>query len=180
MGIAGGSGVSSCANVVIDHNTLATAARVNGFENYACNDATFTNNAVYSNAGFGARQAPSGGSIKTNGNNGYFGNAKGARSNMPAGRADKEADPRFSHITRIEAGSPYHNAGAPGDIGANVLYRYQDGALTATPLWPWPNEERLRAEMCAQPDGRFCASGKTLTRYIWEYLGKPTPAEIYR
>jgi len=26
-------------------------------------------------------------------------------------------------------------AGADGDVGANVLYRYQDGTLTAQPLW---------------------------------------------
>jgi hypothetical protein len=26
-------------------------------------------------------------------------------------------------------------AGADGDVGANVIYRYQDGTLTSTPLW---------------------------------------------
>jgi hypothetical protein len=25
----------------------------------------------------------------------------------------------------------------------------------------------------------WCASGKTLTRYIWEYLGNPVPDHIY-
>jgi len=29
------------------------------------------------------------------------------------------------------------------DIGAEVLYRYQDGVLTNEPLWPWPMEERI-------------------------------------
>ncbi|MFH0863551.1 MAG: chondroitinase-B domain-containing protein [Candidatus Gottesmanbacteria bacterium] len=29
------------------------------------------------------------------------------------------------------------------DIGAEVLYRYQDGVLTGTALWPWPMEERI-------------------------------------
>ncbi|MBA4374489.1 MAG: hypothetical protein C0402_16690 [Thermodesulfovibrio sp.] len=31
-------------------------------------------------------------------------------------------------------------------IGAEVLYRYQDGVLTAQPLWPWPMEERIIQE----------------------------------
>jgi hypothetical protein len=36
----------------------------------------------------------------------------------------------------IPAGSPAKGAGVGGaDIGANVLYRYQDGVLTNTPLW---------------------------------------------
>jgi len=33
-----------------------------------------------------------------------------------------------------------------GDIGAEVLYRYLDGVLTSTPLWPWPMEDRIYAE----------------------------------
>jgi hypothetical protein len=38
-------------------------------------------------------------------------------------------------------------AGATGGpIGAEVLYRYQDGELTCMPLWPWPMEERILAE----------------------------------
>ncbi|MFH1956506.1 MAG: NosD domain-containing protein [Patescibacteria group bacterium] len=32
------------------------------------------------------------------------------------------------------------------DIGAEVLYRYVDGVLTGTPLWPWPMEERIKNE----------------------------------
>ena len=29
------------------------------------------------------------------------------------------------------------------NIGAEVLYRYQNGVLTSTPLWPWPMEQRI-------------------------------------
>jgi hypothetical protein len=32
------------------------------------------------------------------------------------------------------------------DIGAEVLYRYQDGVLTDVPLWPWPMEDRIYRE----------------------------------
>lgn len=31
-------------------------------------------------------------------------------------------------------------------MGAEVLYRYKDGALTRQRLWPWPMEDRIRAE----------------------------------
>ncbi len=32
------------------------------------------------------------------------------------------------------------------DIGAEVLYRYQNGVLSNVPLWPWPMEERIFKE----------------------------------
>jgi hypothetical protein len=32
------------------------------------------------------------------------------------------------------------------DIGAEVLYQYQDGKLTNEPLWPWPTEDRIYRE----------------------------------
>jgi hypothetical protein len=31
-------------------------------------------------------------------------------------------------------------------MGAQVLYRYEGGALTEVPLWPWPMEQRILAE----------------------------------
>jgi chitodextrinase len=37
------------------------------------------------------------------------------------------------------------------DIGAEVLYRYQDGVLTTQPLWPWPMEDRIFAETGVSP-----------------------------
>jgi hypothetical protein len=171
----------SCDAAVIDHNTLAFAGgRNNGYENYACRDATFTNNAAFSNGGYGARQSPTAGSTRPVKSNGYFANAAGARSNVASGDGDRNADPRFRHLLRIEADSPYRGAGTSGDIGANVVLRYQDGRLTSEALWPWPFEDRLRAEMCATPGPGFCASGKSLTRYLWEALGNPAPARFER
>ncbi len=32
------------------------------------------------------------------------------------------------------------------NIGAEIIYRYQDGVLTNVPLWPWPMENRIFAE----------------------------------
>jgi hypothetical protein len=91
-------------------------------------------------------------------------------------------------LPRIERGSFLSGSGnAGGDIGANVVNRYGvDGGrfgdsgydgLTETPLWPWPNEERIQREMCGDSGVTrgFCAA-PSLTRYIWEYLGQPMPA----
>ncbi len=38
-----------------------------------------------------------------------------------------------------------------GNIGANVLYEYQNGQLTNVPLWPWPMESRIKAELGISP-----------------------------
>jgi hypothetical protein len=105
---------------------------------------------------------------------------------------------------RIELGSVLKGTGYAGvDYGANVLYKYGlDGTfygdtgydiLTSTPLWPWPNEDRIQTEMSSnygsQNEKRgFCAIGKqldgttsiTLTSYIWEYLGNKIPNDIYK
>ena len=104
----------------------------------------------------------------------------------------------LKYLTRIEAGSSLKGTGLGGaDIGANVVFRYgKDGArhgdtdfntLSTTPLWPWPNETRIKAEMCAATTRGFCSAGTrlggagavTLTTYVWEALGYPIPADIY-
>lgn len=108
--------------------------------------------------------------------------------------SDPRADgriPSLKYLVRIEPGSKLKGSGHGGaDIGANVLYRYgADGAhygdrnfntLTSAPLWPWPNEERIKKEMCEKSgvNRGFCRA-KSLTRYIWEYLGNPMPANPY-
>ncbi|MFH1320148.1 MAG: hypothetical protein ABII90_05770 [Bacteroidota bacterium] len=33
-----------------------------------------------------------------------------------------------------------------GKVGAEVLYRYQEGTISETPLWPWPMEDRIKKE----------------------------------
>lgn len=63
--------------------------------------------------------------------------------------------------------------------------------LTSDSLWPWPYENQIKADFSEPndpPTGAypptnntkrgFCADGMTLTTYIWEYLGNPTPPEI--
>ncbi len=67
---------------------------------------------------------------------------------------DKQVDPGYD-VTKYGRGaylfvppnSPLKHAGQGGsDIGANIIYRYQDGVLTNQPLWPWPMEDRIKAE----------------------------------
>lgn len=98
--------------------------------------------------------------------------------------------PALKYLVRIEKGSPLSGNGYDGrDYGANVIKRYgADGSrygdlgyneLTDADLWPWPNEDRIKAEMSISSKRGFCADDITLTRYVWEYLGNPMPAEIY-
>ena len=123
--------------------------------------------------------------------------AKGAynQSKCADGCFDKDPrggkDPALRYLVRIEEGSPLKGAGVRGaDIGANVVLRYgREGTrfgdegyniLTNAPLWPWPNEARIKAEMCADERTRrgFC-NAPSLTRYIWDYLGNKMPDDPY-
>jgi hypothetical protein len=96
----------------------------------------------------------------------------------------------IKYPTRIEAGSALKGTGSgSGDYGANIVYQYGvDGAfagdvssntLSGTALWPWPNETRIRTEMCNGVSTNWCAGAKTFTTYVWEILGNTIPADIY-
>ncbi|MCR4346524.1 MAG: hypothetical protein NUV55_04890 [Sulfuricaulis sp.] len=114
--------------------------------------------------------------------------ATGCFSSDP--RADGKI-PSLKYLVRIEPGSKLKGSGyRGGDIGANVLYRYGvDGSrygnpdfnkLTTVPLWPWPNEERIKKEMCEKTGvARGFCKARSLTHYIWEYMGNPMPAAPY-
>jgi hypothetical protein len=83
-----------------------------------------------------------------------------------------------------------------GSHGATIEKRYGvDGTLwgetgydqlTATSLWPWPNEQRIH-DAAAESDSPaysntpargFAVPGMTLSRYIWEYLGTQCPMNM--
>lgn len=98
----------------------------------------------------------------------------------------------LTYLPRIEAASTLATAGSGGgQIGATVLYQYgtdgtfygEDGynTLTETSLWPFPYEDTMRTHMRAYSNGSadgtrgFCATGQSLSRYIWEYLGSACP-----
>lgn len=100
------------------------------------------------------------------------------------------------YLPRIEAGSTLASGGTYGQRGANILTKigtsgtlYGDTGYntdTGASLWPWPYEDRIKAEMAAVSTRGFCAAGNaldgnplTLTRYIWEILGNAMPSGIY-
>lgn len=109
----------------------------------------------------------------------------------------------LTYPLRVETGSALKGAGLSGaDMGANVEYCYGvDGTfygdtgyntLTSTPLWPWPNEAQIKADMGVAYTGivgegtpgsvttgtatrGFCAAGESLTHYIWNWFGNGSP-----
>ncbi len=102
----------------------------------------------------------------------------------------------LKYLVKIEDGSSLDGkASDGGDIGATVTKRigtsgslYGESGwntLTADNLWPFPYEDAMRADMRSfylaagalypgspAVDGKrgFCADGKTLSSYVWEYL----------
>jgi hypothetical protein len=116
--------------------------------------------------------------------------------NVVAG--DPVANGALRYVTRVESGSMLSGKGWNGsDLGASVLNRYgKDGTrhgepdfntLTGMRLWPWPNEGRIKADLCAATTRGFCSTGRrldginpvTLTSYVWEAVGQPMPVDIY-
>lgn len=108
------------------------------------------------------------------------------------------ATPSIRYPHRVEATGFLKGKGQNGsDIGANIVFRYgADGTrhgepgyntLTTSPLWPWPNEDRIKREMCTGTTRGFCSTGQrlgnlgpmTLTTYIWELFNTPLPAGVY-
>lgn len=45
-------------------------------------------------------------------------------------------------------------------------------------LWPWPYEDLIKQDMCEGVTKGWCGTNKTLTQYVWEYLGTPCPTDI--
>jgi hypothetical protein len=101
------------------------------------------------------------------------------------------------YLPRIENGSTLKTSGQGGGqkgaqivnkIGVSGTLHGEAGynAETGQSVWPWPNESRIKADFAAVNSGaRGFAVGnsldgypQTLTKYIWEYLGNPIPADI--
>ena len=100
----------------------------------------------------------------------------------------------LKYPVRIESGSPLATAGLNGavcgptiikKIGVSGTLYGETGWNTVTDenLWPFPNEDKIQQLMRYTVDGvsgwyGFCAGPKSLTQYIWGYLGN-TPPDIY-
>ncbi len=117
-------------------------------------------------------------------------------------RSDDVVTQSLKYLPRIEPGSPLKTAGANGgQMGAEIMYVIGgSGTLdgdpgwdqaTTDPIWPFPNEDVIRADMAAYAGpgaagARGFAKGnsldgtpQTLTKYVWEYLGNRIPHDIY-
>ncbi|HEX4403271.1 MAG TPA: hypothetical protein VH560_00480, partial [Polyangia bacterium] len=102
-------------------------------------------------------------------------------STVPNDATLSVTDPKLSFLTSVASGAP----------GATVVKRYVGGVLSNTNLWPFPNEDSIKSDLCMGPDGTslngtpistrthnasgWCTSGKTLTQYVWGQLGHASP-----
>ena len=108
-----------------------------------------------------------------------------------SGTNNRNVDPLTNGLLyplRVESGSYLATNQAGGQMGAKITTRIGvSGTLygetgwntdTGASLWPWPNETRIKADLSQVSTRGFCVSGMTLTKYIWEFLGNPAPAEF--
>ena len=118
--------------------------------------------------------------FNNNNNNNYV-------SGFAMGASTSLVDPKLTHIT-FNNTIPLNSlpASDAGNRGAMVDKQYLNGIKTTTDLWPWPNEEKIVNDLCNVSEltalGRtgsnqpgLCASDKTLSAYILEYLGSSCP-----
>lgn len=175
-----GISVNKAVNTIFNH---ATIAKNNTNGSWTGATITVNNSLITGNPGRGLN-----GVINSNYNN-VFGNGTNYVY-VSTGAQDISSNPNIKYITRLENGAAGKGTASDGrDRAATVMYQYSAGNLTSTPLWPWPNEERIRQDMCdgafltavgriGTNDAKWCTSGKPLTRYIWEVAGNPCPSNI--
>ena len=172
-----------------------------GFSIYSAVQNSLTSSVLAHNNSFGSAD------YTTSDYNAFFANGAnyGGHRAATAGAHDRSDDvvtQSLKYLPRIEPGSPLKTAGANGgQAGAEILYTIGgSGTLdgdpgwdqaTIDPLWPFPNEDVIRADMASYAGpgaagARGFAKGnsldgtpQTLTKYVWEYLGNPIPHDIY-
>jgi hypothetical protein len=93
------------------------------------------------------------------------------------------------YLTRVENGTALKTAGeSSSQVGANIqnkigtsgtLYGESGwNTITSAPLWPFPNENRIKTDLASVSTRNFAGSSKTLTQYVWGFIGNPTPSDI--
>jgi len=103
-----------------------------------------------------------------------------------ASAGDTSLDPRRNGLSRLPHIDDDSTLGR-AQVGANVTTRIGvSGALYGEPgfdelgreaLWPWPQETRLKADLCEDGVKRgLCGTGSSLTKYIWGFLDVPSRA----
>ncbi len=106
---------------------------------------------------------------------------------MAPGPNSLSAPLALDHLLTIPMGTANQGAAHDGGvIGATVVTRMIDGHASSQALWPYPNEDRIKSEMCESAtlelldrsgdnSAAWCESGQSLSEYIWEYLGYACP-----
>ncbi|MFA6257798.1 MAG: peptidoglycan-binding protein [Candidatus Paceibacterota bacterium] len=66
------------------------------------------------------------------------------------------------------------------NVGAEILYQYQNGQKTSTPLWPWPMEDRIKNEISGNSVTYEYGGGiwKTLNGAYSTPTPTPTPTPV--
>jgi hypothetical protein len=86
---------------------------------------------------------------ETNKYNNYYNNTSNYSGFVSKGIGEITTQPNYDTTTYgkgayLIAPTALKGLGENGtNMGAEVLYRYQNGTLTSTPLWPWPMEARI-------------------------------------
>ena len=153
------------ADVVVNRNTVGNHNNNGRGLNIHHNppNINFTNNAVISNG----RVANNSESTLNLSYTMYYNNSQFVTGNGTDNLSNNIAEnPELVSI--VEPGAAAENkASDGGTIGATVLKRYQDGVLTNTDLWPWPNEALLKQKLCDEVgETRGFCSATSITEYI--------------
>lgn len=110
---------------------------------------------------------------------------------------DNQADLEASYAPTIDF-PPEITYVTDHERGADLSKKYVDGTKTGDALWPWPYEDIIKTHMCNTDDldeigaainakngtnityrPGWASSNKTLTQYLYEYLGNTIPDDIY-
>jgi chitodextrinase len=142
----------TCVNAVVDHY------RVQSYYQYYTFDPNFSVSGTLKNSSFithGAGLYRDTNDPKYAGLTHTYNNFYGLGTNysgFAAGTGEKTFNPSYNTATYgkgayLMVPTALKGKGENGtNIGAEVLYRYQDGVLTDVPLWPWPMEDRIYRE----------------------------------
>lgn len=151
-------------NILFDHMTIAGFPTGRGFvfDEDAGNqytDITGTSgefkNSIFTGNKYGLYANDSDGSLNNHHNNFHNMQSSTYLIGKSAGIGDVAVDPGFDTATYGKGGylflpkdSLLRNLDETGSrMGAEVLYRYENGQLTNQPLWPWPMETRIQNEL---------------------------------
>lgn len=114
------------------------------------------------------------------------------RSGSCTSVGESRVDPKKNgllYLPRIEQGSRLKNSGEEmRQVGAEILQRIGHHGtlfgepgfdqLTSEDLWPWPEEGRLKKDLCASGVSRgFCNVSLSLSEYLWNHLGSVSPVK---